>query len=215
MLMVFKLLKEIARPQWVDILLSLKRGRGKAVGQVARDLGMSYMGVKQHCEAMVKKGLLEAFRRPRAVGRPERIFRLTTKAQGIFPQGGNEVAIDLLRTVGEAHGEAEPEKLLFNLFSRKAKAYKPKVKGKSVVERATAFVKLREAEGYVGQVAYDKDKGFRIEEYHHPLEELVRIYPSMLKAEERLIEQVVGARVTRETWKQGGQVVRCYYVNTL
>ena len=213
--MDFKLLKEISRPQWVDILSSIKRGQGKAVGEIAREVRASYMGTKQHCESMVKKGLLEAFRRPRPVGRPEKIYRLTAKAQGIFPQAGTSLVLDLLKAVGEVFGASEPDKLLFTYFQTRTQFYRTKVKGKSVVERATAFAKLREAEGCVSQVAYDKEKGFRIEEYHHPLEELARAYPILLKAEERMVEQVVGSKVTRDLWKQGGQTVHVFYISTL
>ena len=213
--MDFKLLKEIARPQWVDILSSIRRGQGKPAGEIARDLGVSYMGVKQPCETMVKNGLLEAFRRPRPMGRPERIYRLTAKALGIFPQAGPSLALDLLKAVGEVFGASEPDKLLFTYFQGRAQFYKSKVKGKSVVERATAFAKLREAEGCLSQVAYDKDKGCRIEEYHQPLADLGRAYPILLKAEERMVAQVVGAKVTREQWKQGGQTVQVFYIDTL
>lgn len=213
--MVFKLLKEIARPQWIEILGSIKRGQGKPVGEISAELGTSYMGIKQHCDAMEKLGLLESFRRPRPMGRPEKIYRLTAKAMPLFPAAGNEVVLDLLKTVGEIYGTAAPEKLLYNFFQSKTQYYKSKVKGKSVAEKATALAKLREGEGYLSKVAYDKTKGFRIEEYHHPMEEMCRAYPILLKAEERMIEHVVGSKVTRENWKNGGQTVQCFYISTL
>ncbi|MFM7182820.1 MAG: helix-turn-helix transcriptional regulator [Verrucomicrobiales bacterium] len=213
--MVFKLLKEIARPQWMDILASIKRGQGKAVGEIAADLGTSYMGIKQHCDAMVKKGILDTFRRPRPFGRPEKIYRLTSRAQDLFPSAGNEVVLELLRNVGDIYGNAAPEKLLYNFFQNKTAWYRSKVKGKSVVERATALAKLRENEGYLSQIAYDNTQGLRIEEYHHPMEDLMRAYPVLLKAEERMIEGIVGSRVTREPWKHGGQIVQRFLISTL
>jgi predicted ArsR family transcriptional regulator len=213
--MIFTLLQDIARPHWFDILASLKRGQGKAVGEVARELGASYMGIKQHCQSMVAKGLLESFRRPRKLGRPERIYRLTPKAQRLFPQAGNELVVELLKAVGEIHGIAAPEKLLFKMLETKGEAYRARVKGKSVVERATAFCRIREAEGYLSRVAYDKEKGFRIEESHDPLGEVWRAYPTLLKAEDRMVEQVVGAKVTGDLWRQGGQTVRIFQIRTL
>lgn len=213
--MVFKLLKEIARPQWMDIIASIKRGQGKAVGEIAADLGTSYMGIKQHCDLMVKKGLLESFRRPRPVGRPEKIYRLTARGQLLFPSAGNEVVLELLRNVGDIYGNAAPEKLLYNFFQNKTAWYRSKVKGKSVVERATALVKLRESEGFLSRIAYDKTHGLRIEEYHHTMEELMRAYPVLLKAEERMFEAVVGSKVTREPWKHGGQTVQRFFISTL
>ena len=213
--MVFNLLKEIARPQWMEILAVLKRGQGMAVGELAGELGMSYMGVKQHCEALRKIGMLESFRRPQPVGRPEKIYRLTAKVQPLFPSAGNEVVLDLLKSVGDVYGGAAPEKLLYNFFAAKTQQYKSKVKGKSVAERATALAKIREGEGYMSKVAYDKTTGFRIEEYHHPMEELCKAYPILLKAEERMIESVVGSKVVRESWKNGGQTVHRFQISTL
>lgn len=213
--MVFKLLKEIARPQWMDIIASIKRGQGKPVGEIAADLGTSYMGIKQHCDAMVKKGILETFRRARPFGRPEKIYRLTTRAQALFPSAGNEVVLELLRNVGDVYGNAAPEKLLYNFFQNKTTWYRSKVKGKSVVERATALAKLREGEGYLSRIAWDKAQGLRIEEFHHPMEELMRAFPVLLKAEERMIEGIVGSKVIREPWKHGGQVVQRFLISTL
>lgn len=213
--MVFNLLKEIARPQWIEILAAIKRGQGMTAGEISGELGTSYMGVRQHCEEMVRKGLLESFRRQRPVGRPDKLYRLTAKAQPLFPSAGNEVVLDLLKTVGDVYGGAAPEKLLYNFFTAKTKFYKSKVKGKSVAERATALAKVREGEGYMSKVAYDKSTGFRIEEYHHPMDDLCKAYPILLKAEERMIEAVVGSKVTRESWKHGGQTVHRFQISTL
>ena len=66
-----------------------------------------------------------------------------------------------------------------------------------------------------GDIILCHNNGFRIEEYHQPLADLCRAYPILLKAEERMVAQVVGAKVTREQWKQGGQTVQVFYIDTL
>lgn len=213
--MVIKLLKEIARPQWMDILVSLKRSQGKTIGEIRDELGTSYMGLRQHCESMVKLGLLETFRRPRPVGRPERLFRLTAKVQPLFPAAGNEVVLDLLKMVGEVYGHAAPEKLLYNFFLTRTQNYKAKVKGVSVEERAASLAKIRDLEGYLSQLVGDKHIGLHIEEYHHPMEELCQVYPVLLKAEERMFEQILGTRVTREQRHLGGHTVQIFHISVL
>ena len=42
-------LRDIARPTYAEILEALKRSDGMAVSELAKQLQMSYMGVKQHC----------------------------------------------------------------------------------------------------------------------------------------------------------------------
>ena len=80
----FKLLRDIARPQWLDIMRHLKRSSGLSVNELAGKLGMSYMGVKQHCVELEKRGYLDTWRRPKAIGRPEKVYRLTEKADPLF-----------------------------------------------------------------------------------------------------------------------------------
>jgi len=213
--MFSKTMREISRPQWLDILASLKRSKGKAVGEISEELGKSYMGIKQHCDSMARRGLLETFRRPRDVGRPEKIYRLTNACDPLFPQEAGAFSSDLLKAVADVYGKPAVEKLLFNLMQSRAERYRKKVRGKSVVERATLFAKLREEEGYSSRVAYDKEKGFRIEEYHNPLGEMFKAHPILAKAEDRMIEQVLGTKVTREVWKSGGQHICVFSVSTL
>lgn len=213
--MLFQILRDICRPQWFDIILVLKKSGGCSVGEIATALGKSYMGIKQHCESMRKIGYLDTWRKPRKVGRPEKIYRLTAKINGLFPQTGNELALSLLTVVGQVHGANAPEKLLFNHFRNKGKTYQEKIRGKSVVERATALAKLRDLDGYMSRCAYDKEEGFRILEYHNPLSDLVRAYPMAAKAEERMIEQVLGAKVMREEAKSGGQTINIFRISTL
>lgn len=213
--MLFNILRDICRPQWFDIILVLKKSGGCSVGDIATALDKSYMGIKQHCESMRKIGYVDTWRKPRKVGRPEKIYRLTAKINGLFPQAGNELALSLLTAVGQVHGANAPEKLLFNHFRDKGKTYLDKIRGKSVVERATALAKLRDIDGYMSRCAYDKEEGFRILEYHNPLSELMRTYPMAAKAEERMIEQVLGAKVMREEIKSGGQTVNTFRISTL
>jgi len=213
--MLFHILRDLCRPQWLDILLVLKKSSGRSVGEIAEELGRSYMGIKQHCVSMEKIGYLDTWRRPRKVGRPEKIYRLTEKAEGLFPQAGNELAMGLLQVVGQVHGVNAPEKLLFNHFLAKAKVYRTKVRGKSVVERATALANLRDLDGYMARCMYDQEDGFRILEYHNPMQALMDAYPMAAKAEERMIEQVLETRISRDTITSGSQKVNVFRVDTL
>jgi predicted ArsR family transcriptional regulator len=196
--MFFKTLRDLARPQIVAIFDVLKRSDGLAVGDLADALKMSYMGVKQYCIELEKRGYLDTWRRAKETGRPELTYRLTPKAQCLFPQHSNELSLEILDAVRQLHGPTAAEKILYQYFLKKADAYAKKIKGKSLIERATSLARLRDAEGHCAQVDYDPRHGLRLTEYHSPLAELIKLYPSVAKMEEAMLSRLLLAPVQRD-----------------
>ncbi len=58
----------LTRGQRMEVLSVLKRTGGLPVRPLSTRMGMSYMGVKQYCLELEKKGFLETWRQPRGVG---------------------------------------------------------------------------------------------------------------------------------------------------
>ncbi|MDB4295895.1 winged helix-turn-helix transcriptional regulator, partial [Akkermansiaceae bacterium] len=87
------------RASYANILASLKRSDGMPISDLSRELGKSYMGIKQHCLKLTEMGYLEEWRVPREkkeVGRPEKLYRLTKKCDPLFPQAGSELSLSVL-----------------------------------------------------------------------------------------------------------------------
>jgi|GEM_PF-95272 len=196
--MFFRTLRDLAKPQIVAIFDVLKRSDGLAVGDLAEALKMSYMGVKQYCIELEKRGYLDTWRKARETGRPELTYRLTPKAQLLFPQYSNELSMEILDAVRRLHGPTAAEKILYQYFLRKTESYSKKIKGKSLIERASSLAKLRENEGHCAQVDYDPRHGLRLTEYHSPLSDLIKTYPSVAKMEESMLSKLLQAAVHRE-----------------
>ena len=153
--MFFKVLRDIAKPQWFDIISRLKKSTGLSVAELSESLGMSYMGVKQHCVELNKRGYLDTWRRPKAVGRPEKAYRLTSKADPLFVELGSEFVVDLLKNVDKTYGASAAEKLLFGYFHEIGLKYEKKIKGESLYERAVSFSKIRDNEGCLSSCEID------------------------------------------------------------
>ena len=134
--MFLRELRKIARPHWFDILFTIKRSMGLSVTDLAKVMKMSYMGVKQHCVDMEKRGILETWRRPKTVGRPEKIYRLTPRANVFFPNFANTVTRDLLEGVREAYGSTAPEKLIYTYLAGRVQHYQQRIRGESLPDRA-------------------------------------------------------------------------------
>lgn len=202
--------RDIAKPQVVAIIDLLKRSTGMSVGELAKELKMSYMGVKQHCVDLEKRGYVDTWRRPKPIGRPEKSYRLTSKANVLFPEAGNEVTLEILKTIQLTYGANAPDKLLFNYFERKTEDYLKKVEGETVAERAAAFARIRDAEGYFSEDSFDTENGFAIHEYHDPMRQLAEAYPSIRRMEETMFSRILNADVTK-TEESAAALMRSTY----
>jgi len=100
-----RLLAEIGRTQRLEILNSLKRTRGMSVNELVERMGMSYMGIKQHCLTLERDGYLDTWRRPQKMGRPEMVYRLTRRSHDLFPIDSNQLRLEVLKSVGDIYEE--------------------------------------------------------------------------------------------------------------
>lgn len=209
-----KSVRDLSRPHWFDIIELVKRSTGLSVPELARELKMSYMGVKKHCVTLEKLGYLDTWRRPKVVGRPEKLYRLTEKANDIFPQIGNDVTLSLLEAASQFDANAA-EKLLFAHFHALTVRLNKKVKGQSVADRAMALAKLRDQSGHVSECAYHPEEGLQIVECHNPLQPVFDRYPTAERMEEQLFERIVGASVERSLTKVSGLRRYVFQIETL
>ncbi len=211
-------LRDIARPTYAEILETLKRSDGMAVSELAKELKMSYMGVKQHCVNLEKKGYLKTWRVPRTqVGRPEKLYRLTEACDDLFPQAGASLTLNLLQGVKQLYGESAPEKMLFHHFEDQRQRWSEKMRGiSSVAEKATKLAELRDAEGCFSKCTYEANEGLRIEEYHHPMSMIYEVYPSAVRMEVQMMEQLLGTRMARKNIDGGkGRELIVYDISSL
>lgn len=189
--------REIAPSVAWDILLRIKRSGGLSVNELCAQLKMSYMGVKQHCDALKKRGYLDTWRRPKPTGRPEKIYRAADKLDIVLPQWGNELSLGLLKVVAQLNGETAAERLLHHYFLQKTEQLLLKIKGASLKQRAQELAKIRSAEGCLCNVESDSASLVRLVEHHNPLSEVARLYPGVCEMETQMIAKLLNARVRR------------------
>lgn len=199
-----KLILEIGSRQRLEILNEIKRGEGLAVPELAKRLKMSYMGIKRHCLALHQSGYLETWRRPRAArGRPQLEYRLTRKAQDLFPVSSNQLSLDLLKVAAEIYGVSAAEKLLYSLWMRKADQYRGRIKGKTAMDKAKWLVRLRDHDGWMSELRQD-DEGWLVYEGHSPILDLLDRFPNLGRFEKELYERALGVAVSRREERVAG-----------
>jgi predicted ArsR family transcriptional regulator len=201
-----RLISEIGRTQRLDIINSLKRTKGMSVNELVEKMGMSYMGIKQHCITLHRDGYLDTWRRPQKMGRPEMVYRLTRRTHDLFYADSHQFTLDLLKAAEEIYGANAPEKLLYNVFKKKTAVLKAKAKGETVADRAKWLAHVRDAEGYMSQFVNnnDKDGGTHILECHSPILNVLERYPIIGRFEQDMFEAVLDTRVRREVIRNSG-----------
>lgn len=196
-----RLLSQIGRSQRLGVVNLLKRSQGMTVRDLSSRLDMSYMGVKQHCIELERDGYVDTFRRHRGVGRPELLYRLTSKAQDLFPQAENALAISLLEQSRKLFGPGAPEKILFLHFQEQTRIYTERVKGETLAERAKWLARLRDRDGHMAE--FIAEDPLRIIERHHPMQPLFAAFPEAVGMEREMFQRILGAKVRRETGAAG------------
>jgi predicted ArsR family transcriptional regulator len=195
-----KLIAAVARSARLKILNVLKRTQGLSVQELADQLGMSYMGIKDLCMDLQRRGLLDGRREPRPegnTGRPRILYRLTERANDLFPTASSPLTLDLMEAAKKLFGATAPEKLLLLVWQQKATVLSEKVKGSDLASRAESLARVRDADGHMAVATAGADGRLRIIEHHCPFLDILRAYPTVAKLETDLFQKLLGVPVER------------------
>jgi len=185
-----------------EVLRVLKESGPLAVRDLAAKIQLSYMGAKQHCLALEKRGLLSSRNSHRGAGRPLLVYSLTSKGQSWFEENDNTAAISILRHAQNLYGSNSAPKLLLLYFQECAEKFRIRIPAQTpIADRMHLFAKARDEEGRMVELV----PGIRIIERHNPAAALHKAFPEADALEESLVRQVLSAPVRRRVVSVGGQ----------
>jgi predicted ArsR family transcriptional regulator len=182
----------------LKVLNELKRTQGLPVADIAERLGMSYMGVKDLCTDLAKRGLLDTWRTPVQKGRPRLHYRLTQRAHDLFPTTSNETTIALLEAAQKLFGPTAPEKLLLVVFQRQTDHYMERLRGDNLAECVEYLARLRDRDGFMSEFENGTDGALRIVEHHSTIFDLLQAFPIVGRLEGEMFQRILRAPVRRE-----------------
>lgn len=209
-----KIVEEIAKNQRLVIVRQIKKAGELCVKDLATRLGMSYMGVKQHCIDLYRKGYLDTESNRKAVGRPELLYRLTQKANELFSVESNDFSLSLLQSARLLFGPTAPGKLLLLFFQQKTAEYCQKLTNLKQKDRVLLFAQLRDQEGHMTEIQQLSEEFLSITERHNPISAVFEIWPESQQMERKMVEKVLVARVSREI-RKSNDAYECIFHITL
>ncbi len=191
-----RLIQQIGRSQRLKVINQLKRTQGLPVRDLAARLAMSYMGVKDICVDLEKRGFLDTWRQPQKTGRPLMLYRLTQRAHELFPVASNPMTIETLEAAQKLFGPSAAEKLLLIVFQKKSEQFQNRLKGETVAERAKWLARFRDHDGCMSEFEQEGDE-IRIVEHHSPILDLLRAFPIVAKLESDMFSRLLRVPVQR------------------
>ncbi|HEY9719556.1 MAG TPA: metalloregulator ArsR/SmtB family transcription factor [Trichormus sp.] len=182
------------------LLLHIKRGGEVTVGDLCKILGITSMAVRRHLTALQSDGLIESRIVRQSRGRPTFMYKLTDKAETLFPSGFQNLAIDLLDLVYEQSGHKGVMELLNRRNERLAKRLRVRVENKTPRERVEEVSKIFTEFGYMTEWQPLPDGNFIIYQRHCAVHDLANQYRQLCVLEPRLMENLLGMKVTRQQY---------------
>lgn len=211
-----KFLKKVAKNPKLLILTEIKRSQGLSVSELCDRVGLSYMGVKQHCIALEREGYLDTWRRPKGMGRPEKAYRLTEVAQEFFPTESSNFTAEILESIQEVYGPTAADKILFNIYKNESLKIREKVKGGTLEQKLRQLANLRDERGYMSEYFYDRDAGqHQIIEFNSPILSCMNRFPVIRDLERQMFEQILDAKVDRSEERISGLFKCTFRTNSL
>lgn len=206
-----RVVRKLAKNPKLMILTEIKRSQGLSVSELCERIGLSYMGVKQHCVALEKEGYLDTWRRPKGMGRPEKAYRLTPLAQEFFPTESSNFTTEILDSIRAVYGPSAPEKILFNIYQHETELLLKETNGRPLLERLQRLAEIRNEKGYMSELSFDSErKRHQIVEYNSPILLCLDRYPIIRELEQQLFERVAQCPVKRNEERISG-LYRCVF----
>ncbi len=205
-------LRRFSKNRFLEVLVHLKTSaKGLSSKELGDALDLTHVAARAQAEELVEKGFLTTRKRPKAIGRPEQAYLLTEKSHEMFPDLSTELCLDILLQANLSEANAA-ERLLFATFRRKADRLANELAALPFSERVEALLKHRRAEGRMSQLVEKSDQVFIIEEYHDPLQEIMRKYPTLAKMDEDLVERALHVNKVDRACEQNGEHYRIRFV---
>jgi len=196
------------------ILLYLKKQGEMGVSELCEVLGITAMAVRRHLTALTSEGLIDSRIVRQSRGRPSYRYKLSEKAESLFPSGFQNLAMDLLDAVFEQQGHKGVMKILEARNQKRSVRLLERVKDKDLKERVKEVSRIFSEDGYMTEWKELPDGNYFIFQRHCALHDVANQYRQVCALEPQLMSSLLGVKVTREKYMLQNDPVCGYIVHS-
>ena len=98
-------------PTREKIILLLKKNGPMPIDDLSKELKITSMGIRQHLLSLERKGLIDYVTKKQGIGRPAFLYKLTDKADDLFPKAYHNFIIETFKDIEKNEGREKVDEL--------------------------------------------------------------------------------------------------------
>jgi predicted ArsR family transcriptional regulator len=182
-----------------SVIVELLKTRGAmSAEELAAALAVSKVGVRRHLSVLESDGLVcyEVERRER--GRPRYVYRLTEKANCLFPRIYDEFAREMLEQIEKEFGADGLQKVLCGRADELIARLRAELDGLTFDRRVKRLAEIVSEKGYLAEARRLRDGSYRLRQRNCPVESVAVSHPQVCCEEMRVYSEALGCEIVRE-----------------
>lgn len=188
-----------------SLLVALKTGGPRRIGDLAETIGITYEGTRQHLRQLELQGWVSRrVERDSAPGRPGSRYRLTDAGDHLFPKEYEDLAVALIDAASDRLGAEAVRTLLAEVARRKVERWRPLLAGKPLAQRLEALRGIYLADDPFCRVERDDGGPPRLVEMNCPYLDVARRRPALCSVTVSVLRELLGRKVVRTERFQDG-----------
>lgn len=198
-----------------DELIRILKLRGKlTVAELCKSLKITHNAVRRYLAEYQQAGLINSELEQRSIGRPVYVYKLSEQASAAFPTGYEDLVEQLIDTVYENGGHKSVMDFLKANNDRIISSLYPAFVKRSLEERVAALSTYFVERGYMTDWTKLPDGNFFLYHQNCAVYKLAVRYRQLCILEPRLIECLLGVKISRQQYILKGQPICGYLIDT-
>ncbi len=194
------------------ILELLKKSGGMTADQLSKSLNITTMGIRQHLTALEKKGLITNTPKRHGIGRPKFEYRLTDRADALFPKQYDSFALRLLQIIEDREGREKVNMIFQWLKDSFIQTFHLTIpRSAHLDEKVKRLVELLNGNGYLSELLEDRDH-YYIRNFNCPISAVAQRYRESCNMELQMYRGLLGVDVKRTECQANGDISCTYSI---
>lgn len=194
------------------VLQYLRRHGQVTIKELEQVLGVSTTAVREHLYHLQSQGLLAATTMRYGPGRPRLVYRLTEKAQKLFPKHYDLLINLLLQEIATEEGIGRVEHFLERVGNRLASEYTDHINSEDIQDRLTELRTMLEDQGIPTEI---EPSGTTITIYSCPYFDVAQEHAQVCDMDRQMLEQVIGEKLVQEHSIRDGHHHCCFNIGDI
>ncbi len=190
-------------PTREKIIMLLKKNGPMPIDDLSKELKITSMGIRQHLLSLERKGLIDYVTKKQGIGRPAFLYKLTNKADDLFPKAYHNFIIDTFKDIERNEGREKVDELFKWRRMRLIKDTKDIFSDKNFDEKVYGLKNMLESKGYFVELD-ENDNSYILKEFNCPIFHVASEFQEACKHELQFYKEVLGSDVRRDECMSDG-----------